>query len=234
MKRFRNAALMEDPEIYQVPTYDFELSPASISLGGGGTVTTSTIKTIAYIDPAISEVPSEPVSLFTYVKPISEPIMLTEPIKAVTFIDPVLDAPVSNAVAQSVFTPMPTLLERITKYKEPIVVTPSAQHEPIYIDPALSNPIPILLTEEQLEVVNSSKGIPTVPIEDIVITNTSQEATVPANNIVEKALDTINEAVNEIFTTKVTEDNAVAQDNTGLYLAGAVVALGVLALIFKK
>jgi hypothetical protein len=165
----------------------------------------------------------------------------SEPVKVIAFIDPVISSPSSNVLApvkpisEPDFAPMPTLLERITALIDPVVVTPSVQPEPIkevyYIDPVISSPSSNVLAPVK-------PIIPVLPIEDEPITlneaNKSSDIPVATQTVVEKALETINKAVDEIFKTEVTKDNTVVKDNTGLYLAGAVVGLGVLALIFKK
>ncbi len=199
MKRFRNVALMEDPEIYQVPTYDFEVSPLAVSVASVGVMVTEPvflplpIKTVSYIDPALSVPSSE--AILTTVKPVNEPIItplpiapILEPVKVITFVDPVLDAP------------------------------------------AIKSTIPILPIEDEPITLNEANKSSDTP----VLITPSDNSGVANPTVVEKVVDTINKAVDEIFKTEVTKDNTVVKDNTGLYLAGAVVALGVLALIFKK
>lgn len=232
MKRFRNAALaiydLEDPSYYsgiQLVGEEALLSPASISIASGGT----TVKEVSFIDPAIGEVPvfsdkiipsAQPIITEPLlIKPVISPVLESAPLKEVSFIDPVIGN-------------VPILSDKILPISQSIVSSPLVSSiepvkEVVYVDTAISSPK--LLTEEQIEVISQNKTIE--PISQV-----SQEVT-PSNNIVnvvDKVVDTINKSVNEIFATEVVKDTSVSKDQTGLYLAGAVVALGLLTLIFKK
>lgn len=206
MKRFRNAATIGSPEILAVPEPGYDV------YSGGGA----------------SSIPNY------RIEPEPTPIS-TLPVKEVIYVDPILSVPaISPKPEPTLFS---TLMEKIATLVEPTVsnipstpqvnevVAPSlVQAEPIkevlFIDSALS---PKLLTDEQLAV-----STPSVKSDDV------QKSTGTLDNLVE----TLNKGVNELFSTEIKQDlntnGSVTKDNTGLYLAGAVVALGLLTLIFKK
>jgi hypothetical protein len=237
MKRFRGAiSIIGDPEIYQVPTNDFEVPVLAVSVASGGvTASTSPIKEVSYLDPVIN-VPVN--NVLTPVKPVFTPLPVEtyipiEPVKEIVFIDPVLDVPIVSPTLKEVLLSKPLIVS------EPIIAPSQVIAEPIkevsYLDPVINVPavkstIPIVPIEDEPITLNEANKSLDTP----GVVTPSNNSSVVTPTVVEKVVDTINKAVDEIFKTEVTKDNAVVKDNTGLYLAGAVVGLGVLALIFKK
>lgn len=169
------------------------------------------------------DTPSLDISLGGGESGIPEPIPLSLPVKDIVYIDPVISQPINTEIADIVLTK--PILQPVV-YKEP-----ETSAEPIkqvtFIDPVVSQPK--ILNDEQINVISQNYSSP----EKI---NIVPEPT-SGNDImkfVDDVVENINVGVNELLSTEVKESPSVIKDQTGLYLAGAVVALGLLTLIFKK
>jgi hypothetical protein len=237
MKRFRSAVAAYDlnnttyyPDV-QLVGEEALVSPDAVSLASAS-VLAMPVKEVAFIDPAIGEVPLFIDKTISTAQPIiTEPIVtpLPTPVKEITFIDPVINATVDKPTLQEILSIKPVISP-----VEPIaVISSSLEKQVTYIDPVVSTPkvIPIMPIEDEPILSEAVKSSDTPGV--ITLSNSGSSNT-NTSNAIEKVVDVINKGIDEIFSTEVSKDNSVAKDDTGLYLAGGVVILGILTLLFKK